>query len=61
MKPFTRIAAVVFSVVAILHLLRLSSHWQVVVNGIIIPQWFSILGFFVAAVLAFMLWKEAKK
>jgi len=55
------IAAVVFSVIAVVHLLRLTSRWEVIINGTIIPQWISIVGFFAAAVLAFMLWLEARK
>lgn len=61
MKPFTAIAAVVFSVIAVLHLLRLTSHWEITVNGLTVPQWASIPGFFIAAVLAFMLWHEGRK
>jgi hypothetical protein len=61
MKPFTAIAVVVFSIVSFAHVLRLFFHWQVTVNGAIIPQWISIPGFIVAGGLAIMLWREAKK
>ena len=61
MKPFTTLAVVVFSVVAFMHLLRLYFHWQVTVNGIVVPLWLSIPGFIIAGILAFMLRREAKK
>ncbi len=61
MKPFTTIAVVVFSIIAVLHLLRLFFHWQITINGVIIPVWVSIPGFIITGVLAIMLRREAKK
>ncbi|MBI5203635.1 MAG: hypothetical protein HZA11_01825 [Nitrospirae bacterium] len=58
MKPFTKIAIVVFSLVAILHLLRLIFGWEVIVSGFIVPLWLSAIGFIIAAGLAFLLWRE---
>ena len=60
-KPFTRIAVVVFLLVAFMHLLRLLFHWQVIVNNMIVPQWVSVPGLVIAGALAFMLTREAKK
>lgn len=60
MKPFTTSAVVVFSLVALLQLLRVTLGWDVVVNGILIPVWASVLACVVAATLAFMLWREAR-
>jgi len=31
------------------------------VNGIIVPMWVSVLGFFIVAGLAVLLWREARK
>ena len=61
MKPFATIAAVVFSIIAVVHLLRLFFHWEVTINGAIVPIWVSIPGFIITGVLAFMLLREAKK
>jgi hypothetical protein len=61
MKPFTTVAAVVFSLIAVVHLLRLFFHWQVTVNGAIVPIWISVPGFIITGVLAIMLLREAKK
>ena len=58
MKPFTLIAIVVFSLVALLQLLRFILNWEVTVNGVAIPVWASGIAFVVAATLALMLWRE---
>ena len=60
MKPFTSIAVGVFTVIAVLHLLRLFTGWQVTVNGFVVPRWWSAPGFFIAAGLALMVWREAR-
>jgi hypothetical protein len=49
----------VFSLVALLQLLRVVSSWEVTVNGITIPIWASAIAFVVAVGLAVMLWREA--
>ena len=59
MKPFTTIASVFFTIVAILHLLRLLQGWEIIVDGMHIPMWVSVLGCVIPAILAFMLWREA--
>ena len=59
MKPFTTIASVFFTIVAILHLLPLLQGWEIIVNGIHIPMWVSVFGCVIPVILAFMLWREA--
>jgi hypothetical protein len=58
MKPFTAVAVFVFSLVALVQLLRVTLGWEVTVNGILIPIWASVIACVVAATLAFMLWRE---
>jgi hypothetical protein len=58
MKPFTGVSIAVFSLVAILQLIRLILGWEVSVNGLAIPVWVSAIAFAVAGGLAFMLWRE---
>ena len=58
MKPFTSVAIAVFSVVALVHLLRILLGWTVTVNGILIPFWLSMIAFGVCSALAVMLWRE---
>lgn len=59
MKPFTTIAIVIFSLVAVLHVLRLIFGWEVVINGMAIPMWVSAVGFIIAGGLAVLLWRES--
>ena len=61
MKPFTSIAVVVFALVALLQLLRVALGWDVTVNGYLVPPWFSVIACVVAATLAWMLWREARR
>ena len=61
MKPFTKIAVIVFSLVSLMHFLRLFFGSEVTVNGSVVPVWMSVPGFLVAGWLAVMLWREAKK
>jgi hypothetical protein len=61
MKPFTTIAVVVFTVIALLHLLRLFTGWEIVVTGYVVPVWFSFPGLVIAGGLAVMVWREARE
>jgi len=61
MKPFTTIAVAVFTLVALLHLLRLFTGWEIVVTGYVVPVWFSLPGVIIAGGLAVMVWREARK
>ena len=61
MKPFTNIAVDFLALIAIAHLLRLFTGWEVVVVGFVIPVWWSAIGVFVAGGLALMVWREASR
>jgi uncharacterized membrane protein YjjP (DUF1212 family) len=60
-KPATTIAIVLFSLIAVIHILRLVFHWEIVAAGFVIPLWVSVPGFIVTGGLAFLLWKEMKR
>ncbi len=60
-KLFTTIAIVIFSLVAVLHVLRLMFRWEVVINGLVIPMWVSVVGIIVAGGLAVLVWREARQ
>ena len=60
MKPFTVIAIVLFSLIAILQLARFILGWEVSINGVAIPIWVSGVAFVVAAGVAAMLWRESR-
>ena len=59
-KPFTLIAIVLFSLIALLQLLRFFLGWEIMVNGMTIPVWASAIGFVIAAGLALMVWRETR-
>jgi membrane protein implicated in regulation of membrane protease activity len=60
MKPFTTIAIVFLSLIAIMQLTRFVRGWEVLINGVSIPTWASGLAFVVAGGLAAMLWRESR-
>ena len=51
-KPYVAIAAVIFALVALIHVVRLVQGWQVQVASILIPMSVSWVGLAIAAVLA---------
>ena len=57
-KPFTLVAVGVFSVVALVQLLRLVLGWEVMIHGVAIPLWASGIAVVVAAGLAVTVWRE---
>ena len=61
MKPFSLIASLVFGFVAMLQLLRVIQGWSLLVAGVAIPLWASAVACLVAAVLAVMVWREARQ
>jgi hypothetical protein len=52
-KTFATIAAVIFALVALLHLLRLVMGWSVVVDSWTVPMWVSWVGLVVAGGLSY--------
>lgn len=57
MKTGTKLAILVFTIVAIAHLLRLATVTTITVGDWNAPQWVSILGAIVPGAIALMLWK----
>jgi hypothetical protein len=60
MKPFSKLAAVLFGIVALAHLYRLVRPFEVVVAGNPVPEWASLVGLVVPGILAVMLWRESR-
>ncbi len=52
-RTFSLVAAVLFSLMALLHALRLFRGWQVTVEGTVMPIWISWIGLVIAAYLAY--------
>jgi len=61
MKPASLLAALVFSLVALAHLLRLISQTEVLIGGVTIPMWVSGVGLIVTGGLAAALWREGMR
>ncbi len=60
MKPFTILAVVVFSLMCLVHILRLFYGWEVIVSGARIPVWASAVAAAVTGIIAYGLWKESR-
>ena len=52
-KTFATIAAVIFALVAVLHLLRLVMGWSIVIDSWTVPMWVSWIGLVVAGGLSY--------
>ena len=61
MKPFSHIAGLLLGMIALVQLLRVIQGWSVVINGFAVPIWPSAVAALVAAVLAVMVWREARR
>jgi apolipoprotein N-acyltransferase len=59
-RPFTWIAAAIFALMALVHIYRLISHFQVVIGTHSIPMWVSYVAIVVTALLSWMLCREAR-
>ena len=61
MKPFTTIAALVFALMALAHVYRIATHFQVIVGSHTIAQELSWVAVIVTAVLSYGLFREARR
>ena len=59
-KPFTWVAAVIFALAAIVHIIRVVTNFQIVIGSHTIPMWCSYIGIVVPAFLSWMLCREAR-
>ncbi len=59
-KPFTAIAAVIFVLMALVHVFRLAFGWEITIQGSVVPMWVSVLGTVIAGGLAVLLWRESR-
>jgi hypothetical protein len=60
-KTFCTITAVIFAVIALLHLARVVLGWPAMIAGWSVPMWVSWLGLVVAAVLSYFGWRAAAR
>ena len=59
-RPFTRIAALIFAIIALLHIYRVFRHFQVVLGSHEISMTVSYVAIVVTAILAWGLYKESR-
>jgi hypothetical protein len=60
-RPFTLIAAIIFLLMALVHVYRLMTHFQVVLGSHVIPQPVSWIAIIVTGVLSYGLFREARR
>ncbi|MDD4873265.1 MAG: hypothetical protein PHR77_22140 [Kiritimatiellae bacterium] len=60
MKPVTLIVSLLLALISVGHVLRLLFKIEVIVNGFHVPLWISFFGCIVPALLALLLWREAR-
>lgn len=60
MKIGSKIAIIVFSIVAIAHLLRVIFGTSLIIGTWNAPMWISILGVIGPGAIAWMLWRESR-
>jgi hypothetical protein len=60
-QTFSLNTAVIFSLIALLHAIRLLRGWQVTIEGAVVPIWISWIALVIAAYLAYEGFRLAKK
>lgn len=59
-RTFSLITATLFSVIALLHAVRILHGWQVTIGGGVVPIWVSWIGLVIAAYLAYQGFRLAR-
>jgi hypothetical protein len=59
-KPFTWIAAAIFALMAVVHVLRLFTHFQILIGSHSIPEWVSGVAALFTAFMSWMLCRGAR-
>ena len=60
MKLGSMLAAVLLSLVAVAHLLRVVFRWDLMAGGVAIPTWVSVLGFLIPVSIVTLLVRESQ-
>ncbi len=60
-KPFTLIAAAIFAIMALAHIYRIATDFQIIVGSHSLPMSVSYLALVVTGVLAVMLYRESQR
>ena len=60
MKPASLLVAILLDIIAVVHILRLVFHTEVIIGGRVLPMWVSGVGAVAAAVLSVLVFLEAR-
>ena len=60
-KPFTLIAAAIFALMALVHVVRIVTHFQIILGNHSMPMSVSYFAIVATAVLAVMLYRESQR
>ena len=60
-KPFTLIAAAIFALMALVHIYRIATDFQIIVGTHTLPMTVSYVGVVVTGILAVMLYAESQR
>jgi hypothetical protein len=59
-RPITTIAALIFFAMALVHVYRVFTHFQIIIGSHTIPMWISYFGIVIPALLAILLLRESR-
>jgi hypothetical protein len=59
-RTFSLVTAGLFSLIALLHAVRLLQGWQVTIGNVVVPVWVSWIGLAIAAYLAYQGFRLAR-
>lgn len=60
-RPFTLIAALLFAIMAVLHVYRLATHFQIIIGSHTVPMGVSWIAVVLTGLLAVMLVRESRR
>ncbi len=60
-RPITMLAALIFTLMALVHVYRLVTHFQIIIGSHTLPESASYLAILVTGLLAFGLFREARR
>jgi hypothetical protein len=60
-RPFAWIASAIFALMALAHLYRMVTHFQIIIGSHNIPEWVSGVAIVIAGGLSWMLCREARR
>jgi hypothetical protein len=61
MKPFTKLASVIFGFLCLAHIIRLITQFQIVIGSHTLPFWISFFAVAFTAIMCMALWRESEK